>query len=911
MNFVDSLNLFGIEAKELPCIKGKGAPSTATVGAVGLFYMDTDTGDVYKCTAAADGAYTWTELVGTGGAGEDGGYYTPTVTQLDEKTMEVAFKGSKDGMPVIDAANIILPAGPVGATPKFHVGTVITGEAGADAGVSITGSDAEPVLRFVIPRGPKGDTGPHGPQGPAGSDASVTAANIAAALGHEPADKAEVDVLGARMDTFAALGEGSTTGDAELVDARVDIEGKVWANVGGHLRGITGKIVDACCDKVIVEGDNYNLFKTSEVSFSTRLQDDVEGTVSSNVNNAVTGWMPVEYGKYYALSVLYDGSRTTQPGGAGSQYTRMNAQKSDGTVLVYNKGSVPITSEVEHSKQVLTIESEDITAIRLHFNVNTQDISTAELLKSYEPMFVAGDTAEEAYQNAVGLPYIDGDAKASAEVEYSLKHDETKADKTETAELRERLAGSEGKVEDLQSRLIGSMEIPTEGALVGTMVSKDLAISSGTAVNAAYANGIVSDYIPCLAGSTVTVDSSDYTFQVMEYQVEDAPAVYSGVLNYGTTYTVTQDGYVRICIRYVDTTLSADTNLFKHVVANISGYYDLSEFAKKTADPTTSPYYRNVDFGMVPFAYYHGVGADYEAEGFGKDTQYADFLAAWRSLVAGHSTYVTETELGAASDGQMLYLFDLSPVRPDKQKTPIPKIIITAGQHGWEKADVYGLFYFVRDLLSSWNKHPALEYLRNHVHLMIVPVVNPYGFDHFCYKNGNEVNINRNYDSNWVLVDDAASQQYGGAEPFDQPESQIVRDLILNNEDTLMVVDFHTCSGDVATSYDTMTYYGVCASTDNYYSRMQDAAAHQLSAASANFNMDYDLGQPDTIMGYINMNPGNGILRSWATDNGIIGVLVEGFTGFPGRTAFSGEVLKANDEIIANYLVTALYYLSR
>ena len=40
-------------------------------------------------------------------------------------------------------------------------------------------------------QGPKGATGPAGPQGPAGpagSDASVTAANIAAALGYRPAD---------------------------------------------------------------------------------------------------------------------------------------------------------------------------------------------------------------------------------------------------------------------------------------------------------------------------------------------------------------------------------------------------------------------------------------------------------------------------------------------------------------------------------------------------------------------------------------------------------------------------------------------------------------------------------------------------------------------------------------------------
>lgn len=38
---------------------GKGAPTTSTEGAVGCLYMDTDTGNMYKCTAAVDGSYTW------------------------------------------------------------------------------------------------------------------------------------------------------------------------------------------------------------------------------------------------------------------------------------------------------------------------------------------------------------------------------------------------------------------------------------------------------------------------------------------------------------------------------------------------------------------------------------------------------------------------------------------------------------------------------------------------------------------------------------------------------------------------------------------------------------------------------------------------------------------------------------
>lgn len=68
MNFVESLNLFGVPAKEIPCIKGSGAPSSTTAGAVGLFYMNTDNGDVYKCTYAAAGVCAWEPLgTNTGG----------------------------------------------------------------------------------------------------------------------------------------------------------------------------------------------------------------------------------------------------------------------------------------------------------------------------------------------------------------------------------------------------------------------------------------------------------------------------------------------------------------------------------------------------------------------------------------------------------------------------------------------------------------------------------------------------------------------------------------------------------------------------------------------------------------------------------------------------------------------------
>lgn len=63
MNFVKSFDLFGTKAKQLPCTPGNGAPTTTTDGAVGDLYMDTDTGDLYKCTGSdSAGELSWEKV---------------------------------------------------------------------------------------------------------------------------------------------------------------------------------------------------------------------------------------------------------------------------------------------------------------------------------------------------------------------------------------------------------------------------------------------------------------------------------------------------------------------------------------------------------------------------------------------------------------------------------------------------------------------------------------------------------------------------------------------------------------------------------------------------------------------------------------------------------------------------------
>ena len=59
MNYVEYLSLFGINAKEIPCIVGNGAPTTGVPGGIGSLYMDRDNKNLYICTSVENNKYTW------------------------------------------------------------------------------------------------------------------------------------------------------------------------------------------------------------------------------------------------------------------------------------------------------------------------------------------------------------------------------------------------------------------------------------------------------------------------------------------------------------------------------------------------------------------------------------------------------------------------------------------------------------------------------------------------------------------------------------------------------------------------------------------------------------------------------------------------------------------------------------
>ena len=265
-------------------------------------------------------------------------------------------------------------------------------------------------------------------------NASELPTAINTALGYTPANDADVEslssnqsTLSARMDTFTALGEGSTTGDAELIDARVDCEGKTWTNAGGHIRGITEKIIAACCDKEATTG--INLLKPSECLYSKRLSNGTADIVDSIAQNVVTAKIPVTSGNWYALSRELNGSRTTiGEKASNSNLSRILFHLKDGsTAGAYAESGMDnayvklVNDGTGYAFKVLSNDVESMQ-IQIYFNI---DISTSDKLKANKVMLVTAGTLTEAVSKAINSEYVDGD---SSIFKYILKKDETKVD---------------------------------------------------------------------------------------------------------------------------------------------------------------------------------------------------------------------------------------------------------------------------------------------------------------------------------------------------------------------------------------------------------------------------------------------------------------------------------------------------
>ena len=91
------------------------------------------------------------------------------------------------------------PQGPEGKAASIRIGSVLTGDPGAQAAVSNSGTENDAILDFVLPRGQIGPTGPSGADGRDGKDGVPGAAatiQVGAVTTGEPGTQAQVVNVG-------------------------------------------------------------------------------------------------------------------------------------------------------------------------------------------------------------------------------------------------------------------------------------------------------------------------------------------------------------------------------------------------------------------------------------------------------------------------------------------------------------------------------------------------------------------------------------------------------------------------------------------------------------------------------------------------------------------------------------------
>lgn len=178
----------------------------------------------------------------------------------------------------------------------------------------------------------------------------------------------------------------------------------------------------------------------------------------------------------------------------------------------------------------------------------------------------------------------------------------------------------------------------------------------------------------------------------------------------------------------------------------------------------------------------------FDASGGSAGSWVSDTYAHWIDGLADYFApeitdgAVTVEDLGESSaTGKNLYAY--------RAGTGPYEVLIVGGQHGAETLGQWAGMRWFEGFVRS--EHPSYAALRRLLSVTWIPTANPYNYN-AGRKNGNGVDLNRNYDLLWSRYSetDPSSTSYKGASAVSEPEAQIIEALIDGN-DYRVVLDLH------------------------------------------------------------------------------------------------------------------------
>ena len=223
-------------------------------------------------------------------------------------------------------------------------------------------------------------------------------------------------------------------------------------------------------------------------------------------------------------------------------------------------------------------------------------------------------------------------------------------------------------------------------------------------------------------------------------------------------------------------------------------------------------------------------------------------------LVNEFPHYVTKQLFGKDSSGVYdIPYYTLSPPKIPSLAGHLqhvrPKMILIAGNHGYEKTASWIMVQAMREIAENWKNSSALEALRWNVDLIFVPNANPSAWPEGqvgTRTNSNGVDIARNFEYGWNNAP-TSSGTSKGSKPLSEVEAQHIDNLLKDNQqETIFFTSYHNMTTSDANPEQFIWY-----PASNKYQR--NIGKEYLSRLSRKWKKDYEwLPQDDlTYFGYV------------------------------------------------------------
>lgn len=262
------------------------------------------------------------------------------------------------------------------------------------------------------------------------------------------------------------------------------------------------------------------------------------------------------------------------------------------------------------------------------------------------------------------------------------------------------------------------------------------------------------------------------------------------------------------------------------------------------------------------------------------------------ALVEKHPEFVTKRVLGTAFGWELNAYTVASPLPENTSNFSIPriKICLVSSIHGYEQGCAWTAAHFFRLMLET--DDPELMFLRRNVVFEVIPVANPSGFSKNARCNDNGVDLNRNFEKDFVYDMDRSSKYWGGEAPCSEKETQLIMHFIREHTDAQAVIDYH----NIAKGWPLLYVYNEADVS---------LARSVFTTLTDKWAAEYPQLPKNEILGRIKPNGGEGMFADFLKEENLWALTLETPWCMPviGKEKYDATTVRCAVDVLANTLL--------